>query len=120
MYIEIKEMKNMVDNGKEVRKQILSCIGCVAAAVTIIAYLVLCIHSAWNFIDETSFIYNVLVIVRTWAPLVVVGITGLEFIADKNIIIKVVFYVAIALVVVFMFFPSTWTQFVGVVDNVKK
>ena len=111
----------MVDNGKEVRKQILSCIGCVAAAITILTYLILCIHSAWNFIDEASFIYNVLVIVRTWAPLVVVGITGLEFVSDKNLIIKIVFYVAIALVVIFMFFPSTWTQFVGVVnDNVKK
>ena len=92
----------------------------VIAAATQPIQLKICFHSAWNFIDEASFIYNVLIIVRTWAPLVVVGITGLEFVSDKNLIIKIVFYAAIALVVIFMFFPSTWTQFVGVVENVKK
>ncbi len=109
----------MVDNSKEVRKQVLSCIGNIAAALTIIVYLVLCINSSWQFIDPSTFVYNVLVICRTWAPLVVVGITGLEFVADKGFITKIIFYVAIALVVVFMFFPDTWTNFVGIVnDNV--
>lgn len=108
----------MVDNGKEVRKQVLSCIGCIAAALTILVYLVLCIDSAWEFIPETSFVYNVLIIIKTWAPLIVVGITGLEFVADKNLVIKLVFYIAIALVVIFMFFPSTWRDFVGVVNEI--
>ena len=107
----------MVDNSKEVRKQVLSCIGSLAAALTIIVYLVLCIDSAWSFIAHDSFVYNVLVICKTWAPLVVVGITGLEFTADKNLIIRLVFYIAIALVVVFMFFPSTWENFVGIVND---
>ncbi len=107
----------MVDNSKEVRKQVLSCIGCVAAALTIVVYLLLCIDSAWPFIDPTSFIYNVLAVIRTWAPLVVVGITGLEFAADKGLITKLVVYIAIALVVIFMFFPSTWSNFVGIVND---
>ena len=107
----------MVDNQKEVNKQVLSAIGCVAAAVTIIAYLLLSINSAWPFIDPTSFIYNVLLVVRTWAPLVVVGITGLEFVSDKGLLFRIVFYAAIALVVIFMFFPSTWTGFVGIVND---
>lgn len=107
----------MVDNSKEVRKQVLSVIGCLAAALTVIVYLVLCIDSAWPFIDPTSFIYNVLVVVRTWAPLVVVGITCFEFVADKGLIMKLVFYIAIALVVIFMFFPSTWSNFVGIVND---
>lgn len=107
----------MVDNSKEVRKQVLSTVGCLAAALTIIVYLVLCIHSAWPFIDEASFIYNVLIVARTWAPLVVVGITGLEFSADKGLVVKLIVYISIALVVVFMFFPSTWDNFVGIVND---
>lgn len=107
----------MVDNSKEVRKQVLSCIGCVAAAITILTYLVLCIHSQWPFIDETSFIFNVLMVVKIWAPLIVVGITGLEFVSDKNFIVRVVFYIAIALVVICMFFPGTWANFVGIVSK---
>ena len=108
----------MVDNGKEVRKQVLSCVGSIAAALTIVVYLILCINSTWKFIESTSFIYSVLVIARTWAPLVVVGITGLEFVADKGLVIRLIFYIAIALVVVFMFFPDTWTNFVGIVEKV--
>ncbi len=107
----------MVDNGKEVRKQILSCIGNVAAAITILVYLALCINSTWTFIDSGSFIYNVLQVIKTWAPLVVVGITGLEFVSTKSLLVRIVFYVAIAAVVVFMFFPDTWNNFVGIIEK---
>jgi len=37
----------MVDNSKEVRKQILSCIGSIAAAITIVTYLILAINSGF-------------------------------------------------------------------------
>ena len=109
----------MVDNAKEVRKQILSCIGGIAAAVTLVAYLVLCIHSQWAFLDEASTLYKLILIIRTWAPLVVVGITAWEFVAAKGLLWRVAFYVAVGLVVICMFFPNTWSQFVGLVDNVK-
>ena len=105
----------MVDNEKEVRKHILDGIGMLAAAITIITYLVLCINAAWPFIEAESMIMNVLLVIRTYAPLIVVGIVGLEFVSTKNIIMRVIFYIAIALVVIFMFFPNTWTQFVGIV-----
>ena len=108
----------MVDNGKEVRKQILSCIGSIAAAITIVTYLILAINSTWTVIDGTSFIYNVLMVIRTWAPLVVVGITGLEFVSTKNLVVRIVFYVAIALVVVFLCLPNAWSDFVGVVNKI--
>ena len=42
-------MKNMVDNGKEVRRQILDVIGMLAAAVTILVYVVLCSCNAIGF-----------------------------------------------------------------------
>lgn len=107
----------MVDNSKEVRKQIFDVIGCVAAAITILTYLILCINAQWSFIPANSFIMNVLVIIKTYAPLVVVGIVGLEFVANKNLVFRIIFYVAIALIVVFMFFPGTWSQFVGIVSG---
>ena len=105
----------MVDNAKEVRKQILDCIGCIAAVVTILAYLVLCINSVWTFLDPTTFVYKVLLAVKTWAPLVVVAITGWEFASTRGFLFRIIFYVAVALIVVCMFFPSTWNQFVGLV-----
>ncbi len=105
----------MVDNAKEVRKQILDVIGMLAAVLTIIAYVVLCIDSQWSFIDNGTFVYGILKVIQTYAPLVVVGLVGLEFVSTKSLLVKIVFYVAIALVVVCMFFPGTWSNFVGLV-----
>lgn len=107
----------MVDNGKEVKKQILDCIGGICAAVTVLTYLVLCIHAQWPFIDETTTLYKVLLVIRTWAPLIVVGISAWEFVSTKSLLWRIIFYVAVGLVVICMFFPNTWNQFVGLVAS---
>lgn len=105
----------MVDNSRAVRKQIFDVIGCIAAVITVLVYVVLCINSTWSFIPEGSFIMNTLQVIRTYAPLIVVAIVGLEFFADKHIAFRIIFYIAIAIVVIFMFFPGTWGQFVGLI-----
>lgn len=105
----------MVDNSKQVRKQIFNCISGIAAVVAILAYLLLCVNSTWEFIKAGTFVYNVLQIIKTWAPLVVVGLVGFEFFANKNVVFRIIFYIAIAIIVVFMFFPDTWNKFVGLI-----
>lgn len=105
----------MVDNSKEVRKQIFDVIGCIAAVVTVLTYLVLCINSTWEFIPQGSFIFKVLAVIRTYAPLVVVAIVGLEFFATKHIVWRIIYYIILALVIIFMFFPATWSGFVGLI-----
>ena len=107
----------IVDNSRDVRKQILDVLGCLAAVVTIVAYLVLCINSTWEFIPAESFIMTVLMVIKTWAPLVVVGVVGAEYMADKHFVFRIILYAMIALVVIFMFFPNTWTQFVGIINK---
>ena len=107
----------MVDNSREVRKQIFDVIGCLAAIVTVLTYLVLCINATWPFIPESSFIMNVLMAIKTWAPLVVVAIVGIEYVADKNIVFRILLYIMIALIVIFMFFPNTWSQVVGIIKG---
>ena len=104
----------MVDNSRDVRRQIFDVVGCIAAVVTVLTYLALCINATWTFIPEGSFVMNVLMVIKTWAPLVVVGLVGIEYVADKNIVWRILFYVMIALVVIFMFFPNTWNNVVGV------
>lgn len=105
----------MVDNSKSVRKQVFDFISCFAAVITIIAYVLLCIDAQWNFIENSSLVYSILKVIQTYAPLVVVALVGIEFVADKNIVVRIICYIAIALVVVFMFFPSTWSNFVGLI-----
>lgn len=107
----------MVDNGKEVRKQILDVIGGLAAIITVLAFVVLRIDAQWNFIPSGTAVYKILLYIERWAPLVVVAITGWEFASTRGFLFRIIFYVAVALVVVCMFFPSTWTQFVGLVES---
>lgn len=105
----------MVDNGKEVRKQILDCIGGIAAIVTVIAFVVLRIDAQWDFIASSALIFKILLYIERWAPLVVVAITGWEFVSTRGLLFRILFYVCVGLIVVCMFFPSTWNNFVGLV-----
>ena len=107
----------MVDNAKEVRKQVLDVIGGLAAIVTVLAFVILRVDAQWDFIPSATLVYKILLYIERWAPLVVVAITGWEFASTRGFLFRVIFYVAIALVVVCMFFPNTWNQFVGLVES---
>lgn len=97
-------------------KNLLDVVGGIAAFLTVFVYLVLIIAGqGWFTLPDT--VLNILNVCKTWAPLVVVAITGLEFVSNKNFIIKLIFIIAVAAVVIFMFFPATWTQFVGIVNG---
>lgn len=105
----------MVDNSKQVRKQIFDVISGIAAVVTILVYLVLCINATWQFIPAGSLVYNILQVIKAWAPLIVVALVGIEAFADKHIALRIILYVIIAAVVIFMFFPNVWNNFVGLI-----
>ena len=109
----------MVDNAKEVRKQVLDVIGMLAAVVTIIAYVVLCINAQWTFIDDGSFVLNVLKVIQTYAPLVVVGIVGLEAISKRSLLFQIIFIGLMAIVVIFLFFPDTYANLIGTITAQK-
>ncbi len=99
---------------KEENKKFFDGIGMFAAVITIITYLVLAINAQWPFINNGT-IMNILLVIKVYAPLVVVAITGLEWVSGRSFFVKIIFYAAMALVVISMFFPSTWTQFVGLI-----
>ena len=104
----------MSENNGVVKKT-LNLLGGLAAFLTVAVYAVLIIHANWAFLPDN--IFNILVVCKTWAPLVVVVIVGLEFTRGKSFIFKLLFYVLLAAVVVSMFFPDTWNQFVGIVNE---
>lgn len=94
-----------------IMEKFLDWLGGICAFLTVLVYALLIIHSNWAFLPAS--VVNILAILRTWAPLVVVGITGLEFTRGKSLLLKLIFYILVAVVVIFMFFPATWDQFVG-------
>ena len=78
----------MVDNSREVRRQIFDVIGCIAAVVTVLVYLVLCINANWPFIPEGSFVLNILTLIKTFAPLVVVALVGIDHCSNSALLLR--------------------------------
>ncbi len=99
-------------------KKLLDWVSGVAAFLTVVVYVLLMVNGNWSFLPET--VYNILVVIQVWAPLVVVALAGLEFVSNKPFIVKLIFYVMVAAVVIFMFFPATWNNFVGIVNGAIK
>ena len=104
----------MSDNNS--RKQLFDGIGMFAAVITVISYLVLVINAQWPFLTEATTIYNILTVIRHYAPLVVVAIVGLEFVSERGLLDRIIYYAAVALIIISMFFPSTWNELVGLIN----
>ncbi|MBQ7452816.1 MAG: hypothetical protein IJS68_00930 [Clostridia bacterium] len=103
----------MAEDKRSSMKIALDWLGGICAFLTVAAYVVLVINAKWPFLtDELLNIFNV---VRTWAPLIVVGIVGLEFTSGKGFAVQLVFIIMCAIVVLSMFFPETWENVVGII-----
>ena len=105
----------MSDKEQTGLKPLLDLLGGICAFLTVAVYAVLIINANWAFLPES--IFNVLTVAKVWAPLIVVVITGLEFTRGKSLITKLIFYALVACVVISMFFPDTWAEFVGIVNS---
>lgn len=83
------------------------------AFFTIALYLVLIINANWSFISSVGLL-NVLNVLKFYAPLALLLVVGLQVTSKQPFLIRIIFYIAIAIIVVFQFFPGTWENFVGI------
>ncbi len=71
-----------------------------------------------GWFEAPDIVGQIISIVKQYGLIVLVGIVGLEFVSNKNLIIKLLFIVAMAAVVIFQFFPGTWDSLVEKVGGV--
>ncbi|MFR6056143.1 MAG: hypothetical protein ACLUHK_06125 [Eubacteriales bacterium] len=60
---------------------------------------------------------NILEILRTYGSLLLVAVVGLEAISKRNIVFQIIFLALLALIVVFMFFPGTYENLIGIIKK---
>lgn len=84
------------------------------AFFTILVYLVLVIHANWAFIPAGSLL-NILNVLKFYAPLSLLLVVGLQVTSKQSFVIRIIFYIAIAIIIIFQFFPATWENFIGAV-----
>ena len=85
------------------------------AFFTIALFLVLIINANLPFITSASLL-NVLNILKFYAPFALLLVVGLQVTSKQPFLIRVIFYIAIAVIVIFQFFPGTWENFIGTIN----
>lgn len=85
------------------------------AFFTIALYLVLIVNANWAFITSVSLL-NVLNILKFYAPLALLLTVGLQVTSKQPFLVRIIFYIAIAIIVIFQFFPGTWDNFIGTIS----
>ena len=91
-------------------------IGEILAVVLVLVYAVLIINANFPFIPEGA-IMNILEILRTYGSLLLVAVVGLEAISKRNVVFQIIFVLLLALIVVFLFFPGTYENLIGIVKK---
>lgn len=86
-------------------------------AVLLVAVYILCLANAqWQFITNST-VLKILDIVRNYGALLLVAVVGLEAMSKRNIIFRIIFYAALAIIVIFLFFPGTYQNLIGLLGR---
>ena len=95
-------------------EKLFDILGEILAVVLVLVYAVLIIDSNFDFIPDGTFM-NILQILRTYGSLLLVAIVGLEAMSKRNIVFQIIFAALLVLIVVFMFFPETYQNFINLI-----
>ncbi|PWM75059.1 MAG: hypothetical protein DBX59_02595 [Bacillota bacterium] len=89
-------------------------LGEILAVVMVLVYALLIINANFQFIPEGTFM-NILEILRTYGSLLLVAVVGLEAMSKRNLVFQIIFVLLLAVIVVFMFFPETYQNFINMI-----
>ena len=98
-----------MDKKTERWEKVFDILGEILAVATVVLYAVLIINANWSFIDGR--VLDVLQIIKSYAALVVVAIVGFEAMVKRNFVFRLIYIVLLAIIVLFLFFPGTWSNF---------
>lgn len=94
---------------KKALEKVLDILGEIFAVLTVVLYAVLIINANWTFIPAGLF-FDILLVIKNYAALAVVLIVSFEAMVKRNFVFKVIFLILLAIIVIFQFFPGTWTN----------
>ena len=95
-------------------KSFWNVLGQILAVVFVVVFAVLIINANFTFIYNET-ILKILDIIRTYGSLLLVAVVGFEAMSKSNFIFKLIFIILLAIVIVFMFFPGTYENLIGLV-----
>ncbi|MBO5046709.1 MAG: hypothetical protein J6C93_07570 [Clostridia bacterium] len=87
----------------------------------ILAVLLVIVYALWILNLNFNFLPNGVVfavsLIKEYGLLLLVVVVGLEAMSKRNLIFRIIFYLMIALIVVFLFFPDTYASLQGMINK---
>ena len=100
-------------------EKVFDIIGEILAVLLVIVYIVLIINANFPFIENAT-VMNILEIARTYGSLLLVAVVGLEAMSKRNFVFQIIFLAMLALIVVFLFFPDTYSNLIDLIKEAMK
>ena len=85
-------------------------LGEILAIVLVIVYILSMADAQWGFLTGT--LLSVVSFLRAYGSLLLVAIVGMEAVSKRAFIWRLLFYIAVAAIVVFSFFPGTYENLI--------
>ena len=102
--------------GKDFRmklEKLFDVLGEILAFITIVVWVLVIINQNFNFLPGT--IADILSVSKSWLLLALVGVVGFEATIKRNILVRLVFYILLAILIIFHCFPGTYDYLVGLI-----
>ena len=93
---------------------LLDLLGEIIALTMVVVYILALANAQWGFIESKT-ILNIMNIALTYGARLLVGVVGFEAVSKRSSIIRIIFYICIAIIVLFMFFPDTYQNLIGII-----
>lgn len=90
-------------------------VGEILAVVLVVVFALMIIDANFPFLTKVPWLYNVCAILMQYGFLALVAIVGLEAMSKRNTIFFIIFCALLALIVVFLFFPGTYENLIGLI-----
>lgn len=95
--------------------KILDIVGEIVAVVLVLVWIVLLANAQWNFLNGVPTLLKILNIAKEYGGLLLMAIVGLEAMSKRNVVLRIVFLAFLAIIVVFLFFPGTYENLIGLI-----
>ena len=91
-------------------EKLFDVLGEILAFVTAVVWVLVIINQNFNFLPTE--VADILTVSKSWLLLALVGVVGFEATVKRNIIIRLIFYVLLAVLIIFHCFPGTYDYLV--------
>ncbi len=97
--------------------KILDIIGEIVAVVLVLTWVILLANAQWGFLNGVPTLLNILNITKAYGGLILMAIVGMEAMSKRNIVFRIIFLTFLAIIVIFLFFPGTYENLIGLIPR---